>query len=166
MEHGRPVSPTHYNDVMMGAISSLITSLTIVYSTGEFPTQRPVTRTFDVFFDLRPNKHLSKQSRGWWFEMPPCSLWRHCNEHLHVFIEIPFVCVAQVLIDDASAEDPLNFSLNRFQAFTWNRGSSRGIILSIGSANGRRRYYVTPPLIGRAHTQNDHCLWHLSATFA
>ena len=29
---------------------------------GEFPTQRPVTRSFDVYFDLRPNKRLSKQS--------------------------------------------------------------------------------------------------------
>ena len=27
---------------------------------GEFPTQRPVTRSFDVYFDLRPNKRLSK----------------------------------------------------------------------------------------------------------
>ena len=30
--------------------------------TGEFPTKRPVTRGFDVFFDLRVNKRLSKQS--------------------------------------------------------------------------------------------------------
>ena len=29
---------------------------------GEFPTQRPVTRSFDVLFDLRLNKRLSKQS--------------------------------------------------------------------------------------------------------
>ena len=29
---------------------------------GEFPTQRPVTRSFDVIFDLRLNKQLSKQS--------------------------------------------------------------------------------------------------------
>ena len=28
---------------------------------SEFPSQRPVTRSFDVFFDLRPNKRLSKQ---------------------------------------------------------------------------------------------------------
>ena len=34
----------------------------------EFPVQRPVTRSFDVFFDLRPNKRLSKHSWGWWFE--------------------------------------------------------------------------------------------------
>ena len=30
--------------------------------TGEFPAQRPVTRSFDIFFDLRLNKRLSKQS--------------------------------------------------------------------------------------------------------
>ena len=47
--------------------------------TGEFPTQRPVTRSFDVFFDLRLNIRLSKQSWGWWFEMPSRPLWRHCN---------------------------------------------------------------------------------------
>ena len=46
---------------------------------GEFPAQRPVTRGFDVFFDLRPDKRLSKQSRARWFEMPSHSLWRHRN---------------------------------------------------------------------------------------
>ena len=47
--------------------------------TGEFPAQRPVTRSVDGFFDLHLNKRLSKQSWGWWFETPSCSLWRHCN---------------------------------------------------------------------------------------
>ena len=46
---------------------------------GEFPAQRPVTWSFDVFFSLHLNKRLSKQSWGWWFEMPSRSLWRHCN---------------------------------------------------------------------------------------
>ena len=41
---------------------------------GEFPTQRPVTRSFDVFYDQRLNKRLSKQPWGWWFE----SSWRQC----------------------------------------------------------------------------------------
>ena len=49
---------------------------------GEFPTQRPVTRSFDVFFDLRLNKCLSKQPRGWWFETPLLSLWRHRNGNM------------------------------------------------------------------------------------
>ena len=46
---------------------------------GEFPTQRPVTQSFDVFFDMRLNKRLSKHSRCWWFETPSWSLWRQCN---------------------------------------------------------------------------------------
>ena len=46
---------------------------------GEFPAQRPVTRSFDVFFDLRLNKRLSKQSWGWWFETLSRPLWRHYN---------------------------------------------------------------------------------------
>ena len=46
---------------------------------GEFPAQRPVTRSFDVFFDLCLNKRLSKQSWGWWFEMLSRPLWCHRN---------------------------------------------------------------------------------------
>ena len=48
--------------------------------TSEFPSQRPVTRNFDVFFDLCLNKRLSKQSRRRWFETSSRSLWRHCND--------------------------------------------------------------------------------------
>ena len=46
---------------------------------GEFPTQRSVPRSFDVFFDLRMNKRLSKQWWSWGFETPSCPLSRHCN---------------------------------------------------------------------------------------
>ena len=48
--------------------------------TFELPSQRPVTRSFDFFFDLCLNKRLSKQRWGCWFETPLRSLWRHCNE--------------------------------------------------------------------------------------
>ena len=47
--------------------------------TGEFPSQRPVTRSFDVFFDLHLNKRWSKQSRRRWFEPPSRLFWRQCN---------------------------------------------------------------------------------------
>ena len=43
--------------------------------TSEFPTQ-----SIDVFSDLHLNERFSKQSWGWWFEMPSCSLWRHCHD--------------------------------------------------------------------------------------
>ena len=46
--------------------------------TSDFPSQRPVMRSFDVFFDLRLSKWLSEQLRCWWFEMPSRSLWCHC----------------------------------------------------------------------------------------
>ena len=48
--------------------------------TGEFPSQRPVTRSFNVFFDLCLNKRLSKHLRDRRIETPSPSLWRHCND--------------------------------------------------------------------------------------
>ena len=48
-------------------------------ATSGFPAQKPVTRSFEVFFDLHLNKRLSKQSRCQWFETPSHSLWRHWN---------------------------------------------------------------------------------------
>ena len=45
-------------------------------------TKARATQSFDVFFDLRLNKWLSKQSRRRWFETPSRSLWRHCNVKL------------------------------------------------------------------------------------
>ena len=57
------------------------------------PTQRPVTRCFDVFFDLRLNKRLSKQPWGWWFETPSWSLWRQCNDDLHYILHRVSLCI-------------------------------------------------------------------------
>ena len=37
-------------------------------------------RCFDIFFDLRLNEQLSKQSCGWWFKTPSRPLWRHSND--------------------------------------------------------------------------------------
>ena len=53
--------------------------------TGKFPAQRPVTRSFDVLFDLHLNKRLSKQSSRRWFATPSRPLWRHCNVLLSVY---------------------------------------------------------------------------------
>ena len=64
---------------------------------GEFtgpwwiPAQRPVTRSFGVFFDLPPNKRLSKQWWCWWFETPLNPLWRHCNECFQHYNRNPLI---------------------------------------------------------------------------
>ena len=54
--------------------------------TGEFPSQSPVTRIFDVFFDLRLSKLLSKQSWCRWFDTPSRWLWHQCNDPSHYAI--------------------------------------------------------------------------------
>ena len=41
--------------------------------TGGFPSQRPVTGSLDVVFDVHLNKRLNKQWTCWWFETPRCS---------------------------------------------------------------------------------------------
>ena len=59
---------------------------------GEFPTQRSGTRSFDVFFDVGLNIRLRKQSWGWWFETPTRSLWLHCNMCLSCCIRCTTHC--------------------------------------------------------------------------
>ena len=66
--HGRQHIVTYYPAVLIPLVIP-----------GEFPSQRPVTRSF-VFFDLRLTKPLSKHSWGWWFEKPSRPLWRQFNK--------------------------------------------------------------------------------------
>ena len=74
----------HTESSIMTSSNGNISALLAFYAgnspvTGEFHTKRPVRRSFDVFFDLRLNKPLNKQSWGWWFETLSHPLWRHCN---------------------------------------------------------------------------------------
>ena len=78
--------------------------------TGEFPSQRSVTRSFDVFFDLSLNKRLSKPSRRRWFETALRSLWRHSN---NVLRKTHRYC--------ASGPQPFNWMNNR-GVNAWNNG--------------------------------------------
>ena len=53
--------------------------------TGDFPSQRQVTRSFDIFFDLRLDQQFSKQWSRRWFETQSRLSWRHCNDSLPLF---------------------------------------------------------------------------------
>ena len=72
-----------YHDVMTSSNGKFSALLVICAGNspvpGECPAPRPVTRSFDAFFDLRLNKRFSKQSWGWWFETLSRPLWRHRN---------------------------------------------------------------------------------------
>ena len=79
-----PVKQSHYTDPWWRHQMETFSALLAICAgnspvSGEFPAQRPVTRSFDVFFDLRLNKRLNKQSSGWWFETLSRPLWRHSN---------------------------------------------------------------------------------------
>ena len=102
-------------------------------ATGEFPSQRPVTRNFGIFFDLRRNKRLSKQSRCRLYESPPCSLWRHCNvsKKVHILLDIynhsdiSFIVLSchklwkGSIIESEIHENDLDTSVMRI--FTWSK---------------------------------------------
>ena len=120
----------HYNEVIMGAIASQITSLTIVYSI--------------VYSDADQRKHQSSAS---------LAFVRGIHRGQPV---------------NSSHKWPVTRKMFPFDDVIMPRGAQRSvsiivtrIILGIGSASERRHYYVTPPLIGRAHTQNDswNCSW-------
>ena len=85
----RCFSRFHRGNINMETFSALL-ALCVGNSpvTGDFPAQRPVARSFDVFFDLRLNKWLSKQTWGWWFETPSHSLWHHCNGQPQRYIDV------------------------------------------------------------------------------
>ena len=73
--------------------------------TGEFPSQRPVTRSFDVFFDLRLDERLSKQSWGWWFETPLHSAHYDViaiSKHNDDQVWVPFIWVPRTVVEGLS----------------------------------------------------------------
>ena len=71
----------------------------------EFPAQRPVTRSFDVFFDLRFNKRLGKQSWGWLFG-------RQCTHYdVSVMISTLFVTTLQSWSISSTIVRPLEYQL-------------------------------------------------------
>ena len=94
--------------------------------TGEFHIQRPVTHSFDVFFDRHLNKPLSKQWWDWWFETPWHPLWRHCD--VIAFIKPFWATLYQhstpLLVQNASThwgrgKMPTNFLTTISNEFSW-----------------------------------------------
>ena len=114
---------------------------------GDFPAQRPVTRGFDVFFDLHPNKRFRKQSWGWWFETPSRLSWRQCYDIIFVGFQVR----VRVRVRDSADESYISkefcsLTLIPFTEENWSQG------WFLRPANERRHYKVTPSFIGWAQT--------------
>ena len=77
---------------------------------GEFTGPRSATRSFGVFFDLRLNKRLSKQSWGWWSETPSRPSWRHCYEqNKNKIIRVFYYIITYITSGDADHPCWTNF---------------------------------------------------------
>ena len=87
--------------------------------TDEFPAQRPVTRRFDVFFDLRLNKRLSYREAG--------NLRRH-GTHYDVIVRFIVVCHCLILPPWGLTEHIQQWT--RYRLATWQCNVQR--ILFIG----------------------------------
>ena len=128
---------------------------------GDFPAQRPVTRSFDIFFDLRLNKRFSKQSWGWWFETLPSHydvtvMWFHCSTMIQTPVgQLPLTAY-YFCWDWPSSSSPLCHRASAVECsavvMKWViRGHGLVItelILGLRPTNERRRYFVTTSLIG------------------
>ena len=128
--------------------------------TGGFPLQSLVRWSFDVFFDLRLNKWLSKQSGPRWFETPSRSSWRPCNGQ-HSFkmkTELPWteplVYIILLKYDPASTLLSLSRAANDYMevhtardVLVWNLGPFRGIFFKDSI------YHQKMIMI------NDKCIW-------
>ena len=78
------IKELHFSKFMMTSSNGNIFRVTALCAvdftgTGEFPSQRSVTRGFGVFCHMRFNKRLSKHSKHRWIETPSRPLNRHCN---------------------------------------------------------------------------------------
>ena len=116
--------------------------------TSEFPSQRTVTRSFDVFFDLRLNKRLSELSWGWWFGAPPRPFWRHCNDivrtggkiRTHKWCADSWVWLEVSLSPGLSLERELDPSC-------WTRSSVLEVNLLLPIANTAAGVSTTAPIL-------------------
>ena len=98
---------------------------------GEFPAQRPVTRSFDVFFDQRLNNRLSKQPWGCWFETLSCSLWRHRNEvefvyaicWLWIFLSLRVISTTAIERLNCIVHGTINYTSTNKLSLIWMYGA-------------------------------------------
>ena len=90
---------------------------------GEFSALRPVTRSFDVFFDLCLNKRLSKQSWGWWFETPSRPLWRQRNDNMLHIVSIVHTNHVYFTL----CERPLEFHDHPEVSLQWRHNERDGV---------------------------------------
>ena len=85
--------------------------------TSEFPSQMPVTRSFDIFFNLRLNKRLSIQSIRRRFETPSRSSWRHYNVIHDIAQDNHYEVIFSICYKRLNTNTTFILSMNKTEAF-------------------------------------------------
>ena len=90
---------------------------------GEFPAQRPVTRSSDVYFDLHLNKWLSKQWWCWWFETLLHPLWRHSSDRPTPAQRFGFCISSRILESNCFLFENYSYQISIFPRHSWDNFS-------------------------------------------
>ena len=112
--------------------------------TPEFPSQRPVTQSFDVSFDLRLNKWLYKPSgRTPVIWEPSRSSWRHCNDP-EIIENFSSCQIWRTATQSTSVvANPLVIYNMSQQSCTWFSGLSSSALLSSLNARIYKQHTLT-----------------------
>ena len=141
---------------------------------GEFPAQRPVTRSFNVFFDLRLNKRLGKQSWVSWFKMLSRSWWRQCNVFyiswsycIHMVHWPILTCDASLTLRQSCSQSKVydwQTDTANIQRYQWNIClSSCGILLTMSmQTNIKINLHITHITSNSTESTHDKCACRLS----
>ena len=116
--------------------------------TGEFPAQRPVTQSFDVFFDLRLNKRLRKQSWVSGFETLSCPLWCHCNDMIAP-VPVKDTWRTRVKLTDTKPQQKQGLPYD-----IWKQGSFQTHDLKTNYINMYKERKMTPSIYFGGHLIN------------
>ena len=101
--------------------------------TRGFLLQRPVTQSFDAFFDLRLNKRLSKQSRRWWFQTLLCVILAAACSSIDRFV---CVCHYSDGIMSPTASQITGLAIDYSIVYSGNRSKKTSKLCSTGLCAG------------------------------
>ena len=113
--------------------------------------------SFNVLFDLRQNKQLSKQSWGWWFDTPSRPLLRHSNGYdacvspgITEFTSPPIADLGLVITPNHTHTHTHIYIYiyiyigTCYDTSNWcaYNDNSKNVMVALGSADTSRRHYI------------------------
>ena len=88
--------------------------------TGKFPAQKQWRGALMFSLICTLHKRLSKQSRGWWFETPSRSLWRHCNVWVLYLVTVQHHWIVWLKVSGIWCQKLLNRRITSVLKFIWS----------------------------------------------